>query len=106
MRVKGVPVGATVKLTCKSCRVTQSVKAKHNTVTLSKLRNKLLRRGQSFAVMVTKAGSIGDEITLTVKRYGHSRRDIDKAAAKPFTAKHLCVPVGAKKSAKTCPLHP
>jgi DNA-binding beta-propeller fold protein YncE len=106
MKIKGVPPGATLKLTCKACRIKQTVKARRNTVTLAKLRNRLLKRGQSFSVMVTKAGSIGDEITLTVKRYGHSRRDIDKAAAKPFTAKHRCVPVGAKKSAKTCAAHP
>ena len=80
--------------------------AKKSTITLNKLGNKLLKRGQSFSVLVTKPGSIGDQITLKVKRYGRKDKDLVKAAGRPFTITHACVPAGARKAAKTCPARP
>jgi hypothetical protein len=105
MRIRGVPRRATVVLVCKACHVKQTLRAKKSKVALNKLRNKLLKRGQSFSVTVMLRGSIGDRITLTVKRYGHTHKALVKEAAAPFRTSHLCVPVGSKKAAKTCPAH-
>ena len=106
MRLRDVPAGATVKVACKSCKVSQTLSGKGKELVLSKLANKLIKRGQSITILVTKGGSIGDYVTLKVKRYGSSRKQLIKAAAKPFTITHACVPVGATKSAKSCPASP
>ena len=44
MGVDRLPRGAIVKLTCKPCRVNQTLTAKGTSVNLKKLHNKLLRR--------------------------------------------------------------
>jgi hypothetical protein len=67
MRLAGLPEGARVELVCKPCRV------KH-AVGLTKLRNKILKLGQSFTVTVTKPGYIGERVTLTARRGGFSSR--------------------------------
>jgi hypothetical protein len=102
MSVQGLRNGATVKLSCPSCRVKQTLKAKGKTLSLKKLRNKLLKRGKGFSVTVTKAGFIGDQLTLTVKPYGHTRGDLVRAAGRPFKATHRCLPVGSSKPRKKC----
>jgi hypothetical protein len=97
-----VPIGAKVRLVCRSCRVTQTITAKRNTVALIGLRNKRVRRGQKVTVTITKGGSVGRVITRTVKRYGRTRAAVERAARRPFTETVRCIPVGATKPAKKC----
>jgi hypothetical protein len=98
----GVPAGATVRLVCRPCHVKQTLTARGNTRTLVRLRNKRLRRGQTFTVTITKRGLVGRVITRKVKRYGRSRAAIERAARRPFTETVRCIPLGATKPAKTC----
>jgi hypothetical protein len=67
IRIAGLPAGSTVALVCKPCHVNQTLTAT-STVTLAKLKNARLKRGQSFTVTVTHAGYIGERLTLTVTR--------------------------------------
>jgi hypothetical protein len=69
----GLPAGARVALVCKPCHV-------NHAVGLTKLRNKVLKRGQSFVVTVTKPGYIGERVTLTVRGGGFSSRRISVPA--------------------------
>jgi hypothetical protein len=64
MRMPGLPAGARVAVVCKPCHAD----------TLAKLRNKVLKRGQSFTVTVTKPGYIGERVTMTVRGGGFSSR--------------------------------
>jgi hypothetical protein len=100
--LRDVPVGATVKLACKACKVKQTLTAKRSAVTLSKLRGKKLRRGAAFSVTITKPGSVGQVLTRTVKRYGRSRPAIKKAAKAPFREQRRCIPVGSAKPVARC----
>jgi uncharacterized delta-60 repeat protein len=104
--VTRVPVGATVRLRCKSCRIRQTLRARSSRVRLKKLRGKLLRRGKSFSVRVTAPGRIGQVKTLTVKRYGKSRRARRRVAADPFKTVRRCIPLGATKPARRCTATP
>ena len=100
--LRDVPVGATVKLVCSSCKVKQTLTTKKSSVTLSKLMGKKLRRGASFEVTITKAGSIGQVLTRKVKRYGRSKAAVKKAAKAPFGEQRRCIPAGSTKPAKIC----
>jgi uncharacterized delta-60 repeat protein len=104
--VTRVPVGATVRLRCKSCRIRQTIRARSSRVRLKKLRGKLLRRGKSFSVRVTAPGRIGQVKTLKVKRYGKSRRARRRVAADPFKTVQRCIPIGATKPARSCSATP
>jgi len=98
--LRGVPSGATVRLDCRPCHIKQKLTAKGNTRTLVRLRDKRLRRGQTFTVTITKSGFTGRVITRRVKRYGRSRAAIEGAARNPFTETVRCIPVGATAPAK------
>jgi hypothetical protein len=100
--LRDIPVGATVKLACGACKLKQTLTASKSTVTLSKLRGKKLRRGAAFSVTITKADSVGQVLTRTVKAYGRSRPAVKKAAKAPFSEQRRCIPVGATKPAKRC----
>jgi uncharacterized delta-60 repeat protein len=100
--VTRVPVGATVRLRCKSCRIRQTLRARSSRVRLKKLRGKVLRRGQSFSVRVTAPGRIGQVKTLTVKRYGNSGAARRRVAPDPFKTVRRCIPVGTTKPARSC----
>jgi hypothetical protein len=102
MRLPSLPVGARVVLACKVCHVTRTLTAKQSTLELAPLRNKLLRRRQGFTVTATAPGFIGERVTLTVKRFGHSHRDFVRAARRPFTKEQRCIPAGGTAPAKTC----
>ena len=69
LRLAGLPEGARVDVVCTPCHVTHAA-------TLAKLRNRVLKRGQSFTVTVTKPGSIGERVTMTVKRGGFTSRRV------------------------------
>jgi streptogramin lyase len=97
MTVKGLVAGAKLKLSCPSCHVRQTITAKGSRVKLKKLRRKLLRRGKGFTITATKPGYLGDQLTLTVKRYGHTRAARNRIADAPFKVKHRCLPVGASR---------
>ena len=64
MRMLGLPAGARVAVVCTPCHAD----------TLTELRNKVLKRGQSFTVTVTKPGYIGERVTMTVRGGGFSSR--------------------------------
>ncbi len=101
--VKGLPKGgATVKIICKACHLSQTVKVKKTSATLSKLRNKKLKRGASFSITITKPGYVGQQVTRKVKNYGHSKKELEKARRDPFNESSRCVPVGSAKPAKKC----
>ena len=106
MTVRGLHKGVKVKLSCPACHVRQTLRAKRAKLALKKLAGKSLRRGQSFTITATKVGFIGSQLKLTVKHYGHTKADRDRAARNPFTAKRLCVPVGSRKPAKKCSARP
>jgi hypothetical protein len=97
-----VPVGAKVRLVCKPCGIRQTITAKRNPLRLAKLRDRRLRRGQKVTVTITKRGFVGRVITRKVKRYGRTRAAVERAARRPFTQTHRCIPVGATKPAKKC----
>ena len=97
-----VPIGAKVRLVCRSCRIRQTITAKRGTLTLARLRNKRVRRGQTVTVTITKRGYVGRVITRKVKRYGRTRAAVERAARRPFTETVRCIPVGATKPAKKC----
>jgi DNA-binding beta-propeller fold protein YncE len=106
MTVRGLRKRVKVKLSCPACHVRQTLRAKRSKLALKKLAGKKLRRGQSFTVTATKRGFIGSQLKLTVKHYGHTQADRDRAARNPFTAKRRCVPVGSRKPAKKCSARP
>ena len=97
-----VPVGAKVRLVCKPCGIRQTITAKRKPLRLAKLRDRRLRRGQKVTVTITKRGFVGRVITRKVKRYGRTRAAVERAARRPFTQTHRCIPVGATKPAKKC----
>jgi hypothetical protein len=102
MRIPALPTGARVTVVCKACHVKQTLTSARSTVNLPKLSNKLLRRGESFTATITRTGFIGEQVTLTVKRYGHSRAALVQEAKRPFTKRQACVPVGSATPAKRC----
>jgi hypothetical protein len=105
-RLKPVPVGATVRLTCRPCHVAQTLTATKRVVSLSKLNGRKLGRGRSFTIMITTAGYVGQITTYTVKPYGHSRAELRRVARAPFRHTRRCIPIGSDKPAKTCSTRP
>jgi hypothetical protein len=71
-------------------------------MTPARLRNNRVRRGQTVTVTITKPRYVGRVITRTVKRYGHTRAAVERAARRPFTETVRCMPAGATKPAKKC----
>lgn len=106
MRLKGVPRGARVELRCGGCRVRQTLTATRSTVDLKRLRGKTLRRGTGFTVKLTRTGFIGQEITLTLRRFGHTRSDFQRIARRPFESRRRCIPVGDTRAAARCTATP
>jgi hypothetical protein len=76
--------GATVKVACRACKLSQTIAAKRPTLTLTKLRDRRLKRGASFTVTVSKPGHRGLVFTRTVKRYGRSKAALRRAVKAPF----------------------
>jgi hypothetical protein len=68
LNVKGVPKGATVKVTCTGgCpRKRQTIK-KSGTVALTGYRKRAIRAGAKLTISVTKAGSIGMAKVVTIR---------------------------------------
>jgi len=87
--------GATVKLACKSCKVSQTLTAKRATLSLPKLVNKKLKRGATFTVSITKPGWNGLTFTRKVKHYGRTKKALRKAVKAPFTEARRCIPLAA-----------
>lgn len=85
--------GATVKIACKPCKVSQTLTAKKATLSLRKLVNKRLKRGTTFTVAITKPGWNGLTFTRKVKQYGRTRKALRKAVKAPFSEKRRCVPL-------------
>ena len=106
MRIKGLPRGARVELRCGGCRVRQTLTAKRSTVDLKRLRGKTLRRGTGFTVKLTRTGFIGQEIKLTLRRYGRTRSDFQRIARRPFETERRCIPVGDTRTAARCAATP
>ena len=106
MAVGAVPVSATIKVSCTPCHVRQTLTAKRGTVSLRKLRGAHLKRGQGFTVIVTKPGFIGEQLTRTVRRYGHRTADFRRVALHPFVRRDRCIPVGSLTPAKACSATP
>jgi hypothetical protein len=101
-----VPVGTKIQVSCGACHARQTLTAKRRTVSLTKLRGTLLKRGGSVTATATKPGFIGLQITLTVVHYGQRLADFEHAAAKPFNRRTRCIPAGAIRPAKTCSATP
>jgi hypothetical protein len=106
MRLKRLPRGARVELRCGSCRVRQTLTAKRSQVNLKRLRGKTLRRGKSFTVKVTRTGFIGQELKVTLRRFGNTRAEFRRIAARPFKITRRCIPVGAGRTAARCTATP
>ncbi len=91
--LRDVPVGATVRLVCRACKLKQTLTAKKaGGLTLSALRGRTLRRGSSFSLTITKPGYVGQRISRKVKSYGRSAAAIEKAARGPFSETRRSVP--------------
>ena len=106
MSVHGVHKGTKVLLVCAACHIRQTLTSKGTSLSLKKLKHKLLRRNKSFTVTATEPGFIGDALTLKVKNYGHKHSDLVRASGAPFKAKHACLPAGSSKTAKSCSTTP
>jgi hypothetical protein len=106
MRIKGLPRGARVELRCSVCRVRQTLTAKRSEINLKRLRAKKLRRGTGFTVKVTRAGFIGQQLKLTLRNFGHTRREFQRIARRPFETRKRCIPVGGTRTAKRCTATP
>ena len=106
MRLKGLPLRARVELRCGGCRVRQTLTATRSTVDLKRLRGKTLRRGTGFTVKVTQTGFVGQEIKLTLRRYGNTRSDFRRIARRPFETRRRCIPVGGTGTAASCTATP
>lgn len=83
--LRDLPVGgATVKIYCKPCKVSQTIRTTKRTLSLTKLRNKRLNRRAAFTVTVTRPGSNGLLFTRKVKSYGRSKQALRRAVRAPF----------------------
>lgn len=85
--------GATVKLYCKTCKVSQTLRTTKRTLSLTKLRNQRLKRKATFTVTVSAAGHNGLSFTRRVKNYGRTRKALRKTVKAPFTETRKCVSV-------------
>jgi hypothetical protein len=86
--------------------VARTLSARSARLELAPLRERLLKRGQSFTVTATARGFIGERVTLTVKRFGRTRSALVREARRPFTRTQRCLPVASAKPAKTCSATP
>jgi hypothetical protein len=77
--------GATVRISCKTCKVSRTVRTTKRTLSLTKLRNKKLKRGASFTVTVRRPGYKGLSFTRKVKQYGRTRQALRRAVRAPFS---------------------
>jgi hypothetical protein len=69
--VRNVPVGASVKATCKGGGCAKrpfAAIAKSDSVSLEPLISRKLKAGASITVVITKAGMTGRSVTLTVRK--------------------------------------
>jgi hypothetical protein len=82
--------------------VNQTLKAKRGSLKLKKLTNKLQKRKKSVTLTATAKGFIGDQLRLTVKNYGHTRKAFLRILDFPFNSSHRCIPVGSTKPRRTC----
>ncbi|MDA0180221.1 VCBS repeat-containing protein [Solirubrobacter phytolaccae] len=87
--------GSTVKVSCKACKVSQTIKAKKTTLSLPKLVDKRLKRGATFTVTISKPGWNGLTFTRKVKQYGRTKKALRKAVKAPFSETRKCVPLAA-----------
>ncbi|MDA0178818.1 putative metal-binding motif-containing protein [Solirubrobacter phytolaccae] len=69
LSLKGVPSGATIKLTCAGgCpRKTQTLTGKRGTVALTAFRNQTLKAGAKLTIEVTKPNTIGMAKVVTIR---------------------------------------
>ncbi|MDA0168172.1 VCBS repeat-containing protein [Solirubrobacter taibaiensis] len=77
--------GATVKVYCKTCKVSQTIRTTKRTLTLTKLRGKRLKRKATFTVTVSKPGYNGLTFSRKVKNYGRTKAALRKAVKAPFS---------------------
>ena len=77
--------GATVKVYCKTCKVSQTIRTTKRTLTLTKLRSKKLRRKATFTVSVSRPGYSGLTFSRKVKSYGRTKAALRKAVKAPFS---------------------
>lgn len=104
--LRNLPRGARVRLRCGSCKVRQTLTAKRSTLDLRRLRGKRVRRGASFTVRVTQTGFVGQDLKMTLRRYGHTRAEFRRIARRPFKTTRRCIPVGGTRAAKRCTTTP
>ena len=77
--------GATVKVYCKTCKVSQTIRTTKRTLTLTKLRGKKLKRKATFTVSVSRPGYSGLTFSRKVKNYGRTKTALRKAVKAPFS---------------------
>ena len=93
----------TVKITCKTCKLNQTVTAKKaDALTLSKLRNKKSRRGSVVHGLTAVQAWLQRAHLLTrkVKNYGRTKAALRRAVKAPFSETRTCAPAAA--GAKRC----
>jgi hypothetical protein len=84
--LRDLPVGgATVKLYCKTCKVSQTIRTTKRTLTLTKLRGSRLKRKATFTVSVSRPGYSGLTVSRKVKDYGRTKAALRKAVKAPFS---------------------
>ena len=77
--------GATVKVYCKTCKVSQTIRTSKRTLTLTKLRGSRLKRKATFTVSVSRPGYSGLTFSRKVKNYGRTKAALRKAVKAPFS---------------------
>jgi Ca2+-binding RTX toxin-like protein len=102
LTLKNLIAGTRIEMSCSVCRRKQTFTAKGSSLRLRDLPSRALRRGQRLVLTATKPDTIGHQIILTVKRYGHTRKAVRRASAAPFLRKDRCLPANSVKPQATC----
>jgi hypothetical protein len=107
--VEPVPRGGKLEVICgtRRCKYAQTIRStKGGRIRLTKLKDRVLRRGERFLVRVTAPGLIGQLHTLTVRRYPLTKTGRRRANRNPFKSNVACLPAGSLVPAPTCSARP
>lgn len=110
LKLTRVPAGATVRLKCPSCHVSERRRAPGATgtksVRLRALEHRTLRAGRGFTISVTAPGYIGVVLRFEARRHGSSTSDRLRVNKHPFRRTARCLPPGSRRSALHCATRP
>jgi Ca2+-binding RTX toxin-like protein len=102
LMLKDLTAGTKVEVSCSVCRRKQALTAKSRVLRLRHLPSKALKRGQRLVLTATRPGAIGQQIVLTVKRYGHGKKALGQASVAPFRERISCLPANSATPQAAC----